>query len=85
MNYSVEWTELAIGELAAIWLSVQDQADLTMLTDMVDRTLSMTPFLVGNPCRSSVHRMLKVVPLGLYYDIVEDDKKVIVQSCWIIS
>ena len=85
MNYSVEWTELAIGELAAVWLSVQDQADLTMLTDMVDRTLGTKPFRVGVPCRSSVHRMLKVIPLGLYYDIVEDDKKVIVQSCWHIS
>lgn len=85
MNYSVEWTELAESELAAVWLSVPDQADLSMISFLVDRTLGMTPFHIGIPCRSSVHRILKVVPLGLYYDIVEDDKKVIVQSCWLIS
>lgn len=85
MTYSVEWTELAESELAAVWLSARDQADLSMITYLVDRTLGMTPFKVGIPCRSSVHRMLKVIPLGLYYDIVEDDKKVIVQSCWLIS
>jgi len=44
-----------------------------------------TPFQVGHPHRSGVNRFAIATPLGILFDIVEDDKKVIVQTCWLVG
>jgi hypothetical protein len=82
MNYTLEWAPLAVEELAAAWLSSPDQAELSRTVDLVERALADSPFEVGEAYGASVQRILVTPTIGLGYYIVEDDKKVIVQSCW---
>ena len=85
MNYTVEWAPFAVDELAAVWLSAADQAGLTRTLHLLEQLLGSTPFSVGQPAGSSVRRLVLVAPVGLGFDIVEDDKKVIVQACWLVG
>jgi len=85
VNYTVEWAELAVDELAAAWLSATDQAGATRVLHILEQALGSTPFSVGRPFGSSVRRFVLAPPVRLAFDIVEDDKKVIVQACWLVG
>ena len=58
---------------------------MTAASAELDDGLSDTPFEVGSPRGSSVRRFALLPPLGITFDIVEDDKKVIVQTCWLVG
>jgi hypothetical protein len=51
----------------------------------IDRIIAQQPFLLGEPHASSVQRIAIVPPLAIIFYIVEDDKKVIVQACWLVG
>ena len=82
MNYSITWTSFAESELAIVWLDAPDRNAVTVAAAQVERLLAQTPFLVGRGHGSTVRRLAILGPLGIIFDIVEDDKKVIVQTCW---
>lgn len=85
MNYKVDWSPLAVEELAAMWLAATDKTGVSKASHNLELKLGTAPFLVGVPYGSSVRRLVLDSPIGMGFDIVEDDKKVIVQSCWLIS
>ena len=82
MNYSIIWSGDAVSGLAEVWIASANRYEIALLTELFDRSVEINPFRVGLPAKSSVSRVAIVPPLGLSFDIVEDDKKVIVQSCW---
>ncbi len=85
MNYTVEWTPLAVNESAAAWLEASDQWSATHALYLLTQSLASAPFGVGRPYGSTVQRIVISEPIGLAFAIVEDDKKVIVQSCWLVG
>lgn len=85
MNYTVEWSPLAVNELAAAWLEASDQWNATHVLHSLTQSLASAPFTVGRPHGSTVRRVVLSEPIGLAFDIIEDDKKVIVQSCWLVG
>lgn len=85
MNYTVIWSLEAEAQLATVWVNAADRNEISVLTDLIDRSLGLNPFRVGRRRASSVNRTAIVSPLAIMFDIIEDDKKVIVQSCWLIS
>ncbi len=82
MNYTVTWSEFAEPELAIVWLDAPDRNAVTAASAQADRLLAESPFLVGQSHGSTVCRLAYFGPLGIIFDIIEDDKKVIVQTCW---
>lgn len=85
MNYIVIWSRRAENDLADAWLDAADREAVTDASAELDAGLADRPFRVGNPRGSTVRRYAVLPPLGIAFDIVEDDKKVIVQTCWLVG
>lgn len=85
MNYRVTWQRAAKNDLADIWLNAADQNAVTVASAEIDRLLSDNPLQVGSAMRSSIHRRLGVSPLGVLYEVIEDDKRVVVQAVFTVA
>ncbi|HEV3438798.1 MAG TPA: hypothetical protein VG122_15640 [Gemmata sp.] len=82
MNYTVTWTPDAEQALAAIWLAAPDRNAITTASHRLDQDLANDPFARGVRRNASVNRTATELPLGIDYEIIEDDKKVRVLRVW---
>jgi hypothetical protein len=82
MNYAIDWTADALDELAAVWNAATDQLAVTNAAHRLELALGRHPFFVGLPRNSSVNRTAVDLPLGIDYEIIEDDKTVRVVRVW---
>ena len=82
MNYSVTWTPGAEQELAAVWLAAADRNAVTQASYRLDQDLAQDPFGRGFERSSSVDRTATDLPLGIDYEVIEDDKLVRVLRVW---
>lgn len=80
MTYDVVWGPLPLNQLARIWTAALDRNAITRAAAVLDRALLLHPLRVGQPLDSSVHRIAYHPPLGIEYEVIEDDKRVIVQA-----
>lgn len=85
MKYAVTWKDKAEQELAAIWTASGDQDAVTRAADVLDRVLGHAPLRVGESRTSSVHRIAYFPPLGVEYEVIVDDLRVIVQAVFAAS
>ena len=85
MNYEVVWDTNSEDELAAAWLAFPDRNAVARAAEWLDRHLAADPPHVGVPRSSSVHRVAYRTPLGIEFEVIEDDKKVIVRGVWTVS
>lgn len=85
MNYSVTWTPDAEEGLAAVWVASADQAAVTAATHLLDTELKRRPLELGESRGSSVVRVAHRQPLGIEFEVIEDDKKVRVLRVWAVS
>jgi hypothetical protein len=84
MNYTVEWTQPAEDELIALWMAAPDQSLMTTAVHRLEQRLQFNPY-VGRAHQSSVNRVVLSSPIGIWFDIIEDDRKVLVLSVWPIG
>jgi hypothetical protein len=80
MNYEVIWDPTAEQELAAAWLMAPDRNALTEAAAWLDERLANSPLTLGRRRSSSVHRTAYRSPLGIEFEVIEDDKRVIVRG-----
>jgi plasmid stabilization system protein ParE len=85
MNYEVIWDPTAEQELAAAWLSAIDRNALTAAAAWLDERLAESPLALGRPRSSSVHRTAYRSPLGIEFEVIEDDKRVIVRAVFAVG
>ena len=85
MYYEVIWTRAAENDLAAIWLATLDQAAMTAVAARLEELLADRPLRLGNARTSSVHRVAYLAPLGVEFQVIEDDKRVIVQAAFTLE
>ncbi len=85
MSYEVIWGPLAEGQLAAVWLAATNRRAVTAAAAEVDRGLARDPLRAGEARESSVRRVVVVPPLGVAFEVIEDDKRVIVQGVWAVG
>jgi hypothetical protein len=74
MKYTVEWTSPAEDELIDIWTSATDQGLMTAVVHRLEQRLQINPY-VGKTRHSSVNRVVLSLPIGIWFDIIEDDKR----------
>lgn len=84
MNYTVIWGRIAETHLAAVWLVAPDQAAVTAAAHRIEVRLATNPLRCGEARESSIHRVDFEYPLGAEFEVIEDDKKVIVQGIWLV-
>ncbi len=85
MNYLVEWTPDAENDLAALWTTAEDQRAVTEASEWLDSHLTFNPLQFGEPWTSSVHRIAVRDPIGVEFEVIEDDKRVIVHGVFAIG
>jgi mRNA-degrading endonuclease RelE of RelBE toxin-antitoxin system len=84
MPYEVRWSSYAEKELDQPTLSASQKQALSDATARVEAALAMAPRDVGT-MRLVSTRILVDKPLGIVYDIIEDDKIVVIAEAWIIK
>lgn len=82
MKFTVIWTPAAEQDLAAIWLDADDRNAIASATNTIDWLLARTPESLGAP-RFDTVRTLAIPPLGIDYEVVEQDRIVYVLSIWL--
>ena len=82
MTYEVVWTPDAERDLADVWLAAADRRAVTAAAHRIDQELGRSPLNFGKPRTSGVNRVAVVAPLGVTFEVVEDDKQVLVQSAF---
>jgi hypothetical protein len=79
--YEVRWKRSALDRLTEIWLETSDRAAVNAAVDEIDRTLAANPHDAGES-RSEDIRVLFVPPLGVFFELHDDTKKVYVLKVW---
>ncbi len=82
MNYAVIWVPTAEDELMKVWIAAPDQLAVTQAAHRLEQALIQHPFAIGIVRNSSVNRTATDFPLGIDYEIIEDDKLVRVLRVW---
>lgn len=68
MNYTVDWSDSALDELAAIWMQATDRAAVTAAEATIHRSLATDPTGNGHFVREGLWRLM-VHPLLVHYEI----------------
>jgi hypothetical protein len=82
MNYITFWTSEAEAGLADAWLHATDRSAVNVASHLIDQALAGHPLRFVTPRIYSVIRMAYEPPLGVEFEIIEDDKKVRVLRVW---
>jgi hypothetical protein len=82
MNYVVHWTEEALDELAAAWTATSDRNAVTAASYRLESDLAREAYKRGIPRNSTVNRTATDLPLGIDYEIIEDDRKIRIVRVW---
>ena len=85
MKYTVIWDAVVEQELAAAWLAFPDRNAITRASEWLDKHLASNPLHLGIPRSSSIHRIAFRTPLGIEFEVIEDDKKVLVRGVFTVS
>ncbi len=81
MNYTVAWSRDAINQLTLVWLAAANRNAVTQAAHRLEEALAQQPY-IGRRRNSSVNRTVTDSPLGIDFEIIEDDKKVRIIRVW---
>jgi len=84
-SYSVAWVRTELNQLASIWLASSNQAGVTIAAHWLEQELSRRPLTFGESRTASVVRIAHRKPLGIEFEIIEDDKKVRILGVWSLT
>lgn len=65
-----------------MWLAAADRNAVTVAAHLIEQELATHPFAIGVPRNASVNRTAYEPPLGVDYEVIEDDKLVRVVRVW---
>jgi hypothetical protein len=71
--------------LMEIWLNASDQNAITVASHRLDASLAVSPLQFGESRESTVNRLGHEPPLGIMFEVIEDDKRVIVQNVFVVQ
>jgi hypothetical protein len=81
MNYSVVWTLEAERRLTQLWMASRMHHAVRDAADQIDAALQRNPHECGES-RDRNQRVMLVWPLGVLFDIDDDERRVRVTSVW---
>lgn len=79
-RYQLVWTTTAEEQLAAVWMAAANRTAVAAAADWLEQRLTRAPLQLGRPRSSSVQRVAYRAPLGVEFEVIEDDKRVVVQG-----
>lgn len=85
MKYRVDWAPTAERQLAALWLAATDRRAVTAASAWLDDELTADPLRFGSLIDSSVHRVGSFDVLAIEFEVIEDDKCVLVHGVFAVG
>jgi plasmid stabilization system protein ParE len=85
MSYAVVWAPTAERQLAAAWTAAADRTAVTAASAWLDARLAADPLRFGTPIDSSIHRTGTFDCLAVEFEVIEDDKRVIVHGVFAVG
>jgi plasmid stabilization system protein ParE len=82
ITYTIVWKPKAETTLAEIWTASSDRNAITKAVDRLEQNLARHPLSMGSPRNASVNRFAVDGPVGIDYEAIEDDKRVVVLKVW---
>lgn len=68
-----------------IWMDAGDRRAVTDASGRLLCQLTYRPLSVGESRESSVSRYATEPPIGILYEVIEDDKRVVVQKVFLVE
>jgi plasmid stabilization system protein ParE len=84
MSYTVVWKPAAEKELAQLWTDADDRSAVTAAANEIDRLLKSNPRDQGESRSGSV-RVVFLDPLGVFFDVQDEDRLVSVLRVWQVA
>ena len=84
MKYTVLWAPTAEQDLAAIWMEAEDRGTVASAANTIDALLAADAHLRGES-RSGSLRIMFVPPLGVDFEVLQEDRTVFVVAVWSIK
>ena len=84
MKWTVVYLNSAYNRLADIWIQAPDQVAVTRAANLIDAILRRDPYAYSES-RDDNSRVMIETPLGVGYDVSDDDCMVTVWSFWRIK
>jgi plasmid stabilization system protein ParE len=84
VKYIVIWSPAAEDQLVLVWLAAVDRNAVTEAAHRLEQALALQPY-IGRCRDASVNRTAADHPLGIDFEIIEDDKKVRIVRVWSLS
>jgi hypothetical protein len=71
--------------LADVWMASSDPNAITAAAEWFDARLARDPLSLGESRESSVHRVASHERLGIEFEVIVDDHRVIVQGVFAVK
>lgn len=71
--------------LADIWLASSDRVAVTEAVARFDHSLTWNPLQIGESRPSSIYRVSYDPPIGIEFEVIADDQRVIVQADFAVA
>lgn len=81
MKFTVVWRPSAEQELARLWNTATNRAEVVAAADKIDAALAREPLSFGES-RGGATRLVLVAPLAALYDVDEPNRLVTVWNLW---
>ena len=85
MRYVVVWPERVTDDLMSIWSLAPDPTAVAASTDRIDYHLTSAPLSFGESRESSLRRVAYIAPLKVEFEVIEDDKRVVVRNVFLVK
>lgn len=82
--YTVTWTRTAKKELGEVMTSSNLDTALLEAFGLFRKEVATRPLKIGKERSSSVHRIVFINSLAVEYEVIEDDKRVIIHSVFLL-
>jgi hypothetical protein len=82
VKYTVVWAADAEEKLAAIWANASDREAIADAANTLDGQLARDPVALGES-RPNEQRIAHCLPLGIRFQVIEDDRLVRVLTAWL--
>jgi hypothetical protein len=79
--YTAVWLGPAQNHLATIWMAAPDRDAVTRAANTIDERLRRDPY-ADSESREGDSRITLLPPLGVSYDVSDDDRLVTVWAVW---
>ena len=85
MKYVVVWDPTAESELTLIWLTASDRNAVSQAVAELEKHLATRPLELGESRACSVQRVAFWLPIGIEYEVIADDNRVVVQGVFLVG